>query len=59
MSSSKRLWRSLKYECVFLTAFETGSEARTDNTDRPHPTFNGRTPDKVYAKQESEEKLAA
>ena len=25
----RRLWRSLKYECVFLNAFETGSEART------------------------------
>ena len=25
----ERLWRSLKYECVFLNAFETGSEART------------------------------
>jgi putative transposase len=24
----ERLWRSLKYECVFLNAFETGSEAR-------------------------------
>ena len=23
----ERLWRSLKYECVFLNAFETGSEA--------------------------------
>jgi putative transposase len=63
----ERLWRSLKYECVFLTAFETGSEARTGighwigyyNTDRPHSTFNGRTPDEVYARQESEEKLAA
>jgi len=21
-------WRSLKYECVYLNAFETGSEAR-------------------------------
>ena len=63
----ERLWRSLKYECVFLTAFETGSEARTGigrwigyyNTDRPHSTFNGSTPDEVYAMQESEEKLAA
>jgi hypothetical protein len=27
--------------------------------DRPHSTFNGRTPDEVYAMQESEEKLAA
>ena len=25
----ERLWRSLKYECVFLNAFETSSEART------------------------------
>jgi putative transposase len=63
----ERLWRSLKYECVFLTAFETGSEARAGigrwiryyNADRPHSTFSGRTPDEVYAMQENEEKLAA
>jgi putative transposase len=24
----QRLWRSLKYECVFLSTFETGSGAR-------------------------------
>ena len=24
----ERLWRSLKYECIYLNAFETGSEAR-------------------------------
>ncbi len=24
----ERLWRSLKYECVYLHAFETGSEVR-------------------------------
>jgi putative transposase len=24
----ERLWRSLKYECVCLQAFETGTEAR-------------------------------
>jgi putative transposase len=63
----ERLWRSLKYECVFLNAFETGSEARTGigrwigyyNTNRPHSAFAGRTPDEVYAMQENEEKLAA
>jgi putative transposase len=41
---TKRLWRSLKYECVFLNAFDTGSEARSGmgrwigyyNIDRPH-----------------------
>jgi putative transposase len=62
-----RLWRSLKYECVFLNAFETGSEARTGigcwigfyNADRPHSAFGGRTPDEVYARQANEEKLAA
>jgi len=63
----ERLWRSLKYECVFLNAFETGSEARTGigrwigyyNADRPHSALGGRTPDEVYATQASEEKLAA
>ncbi len=25
----ERLWRSLKYECVYRHAFETGSELRT------------------------------
>jgi putative transposase len=63
----ERLWRSLKYECVFLNAFETGSEARAGigrwidyyNTDRPHSTFGGGTPDEVYATQANEQKLAA
>ncbi|WP_139839760.1 IS3 family transposase [Oceanibacterium hippocampi] len=63
----KRLWRSLKYECVFLSAFETGSEARNGigswidyyNRRRPHSTFDGRTPDEVYATGEMTEQLAA
>jgi putative transposase len=63
----ERLWRSLKYECIYLNAFETGSEARTGigrwigyyNADRPHSVFGGRTPDEVYATQANEEKLAA
>ena len=52
----ERLWRSLKYECVYLHAFETGSELRTGltrwisyyNTRRPHSTLGGRTPDEAY-----------
>jgi putative transposase len=48
----ERLWRSLKYECVYLNAFETGSEARSGigrwiayyNTARPHSALGGRTP---------------
>ncbi len=63
----ERLWRSLKYECVFLCASETGSEARNGigswidhyNRRRPHSTFAGRTPDKVYATANMTERLAA
>jgi len=63
----ERLWRSLKYECVFLSAFDTGSEARRGigswidyyNQRRPHSTFGGRTPDEVYAMAEMTEQLAA
>ncbi len=52
----ERLWRSLKHECVYLHAFETGSQARQQigtwvshyNQSRPHSTFDGHTPDEVY-----------
>jgi len=52
----ERLWRSLKYECVYLHAPETGSQARATigqwidfyNTQRPHSSFDGRTPHEVY-----------
>ena len=52
----ERLWRSLKYKCVYLHAFETGSELRAGlakwtgycNTRRPHSTSAGRTPDEAY-----------
>jgi putative transposase len=27
---TERSWRSLKYECVYLLAWETGSQARAD-----------------------------
>ena len=52
----ERLWRSLKYECVYLSEFATGSQARTgiggwmDCYDRcrPHSSLNDRTPDEAY-----------
>ena len=52
----ERLWRSLKYECVYLNAFATGSEARLGignwidgyNARRPHQALGYRTPDEVY-----------
>ena len=54
----ERLWRSLKYECVYLNAFETGSELRTGlgrwisyyNGQRPHSRLGGRTPDEVHGR---------
>jgi len=52
----ERLWRSLKYECVYLHAFETGSDLRAGvsawvghyNGHRPHSKLCGRTPNEVY-----------
>jgi putative transposase len=62
----ERLWRSLKYECVYLHAFETGSELRAGltwwinyyNARRPHSMLAGRTPDDAYWAPAAE-KLAA
>ena len=52
----ERLWRSLKYECVYLHAFETGTQARKGigdwidyyNQRRPHSSLDGQTPDEAY-----------
>jgi putative transposase len=63
----ERLWRSLKYECVYLQAFETGSEARRGignwidyyNRERPHSGIGGLTPAEAYGTGCGDEKLAA
>ena len=52
----ERLWRSIKYEEVYLHAYESVSQARTGigryigfyNTRRPHSSLQARTPDVVY-----------
>lgn len=54
----ERLWRSLKYECVYLNAFETGIEAKKGierwirhyNEQRPHSSLDDRTPYEAYCK---------
>ena len=52
----ERLWRSLKYECVYLHAWETGSQAKAAigswitfyNHRRPHTAHGGLPPAVVY-----------
>jgi len=52
----ERLWRSLKYECVYLRDFQVGSEAQEEigtwmtyyNEDRPHSALGDRTPAEAY-----------
>jgi len=52
----ERLWRSVKYEEVYLRAYASVSEARTSigsylnfyNGRRPHSSLDGVTPDQAY-----------
>ncbi|WP_182506190.1 IS3 family transposase [Brucella anthropi] len=52
----ERLWRSIKYEEVYLHAYKTVSEARAGigrylnfyNTRRPHSSLDRQTPDQAY-----------
>jgi putative transposase len=52
----ERFWRSLKYEEVYLKAYESVSEARSSigcymkfyNGRRPHSALDRRTPDQAY-----------
>ena len=52
----ERLWRSLKYECVYLRAWDTGSQAKAAigqwitfyNHRRPHTAHGGQPPAVIY-----------
>ena len=52
----ERLWRSVKYEEVYLRAYDSVAEARSSigdylgfyNRKRPHSSLDGRTPDQAY-----------
>ena len=55
----ERLWRSVKYECVYLQQFETVTQARTGlnqyfefyNHERLHQSLDYHTPAQVYLNQ--------
>jgi putative transposase len=52
----ERLWRSVKYEEVYLRAYDSVAQARTSlgryltffNGKRPHSSLDARTPDQAY-----------
>lgn len=52
----ERLWRTIKYERVYLRAYAGVSVARADlaefidwyNTERPHSSLYDQTPDEIY-----------
>ena len=55
----ERLWKSVKYEEVYLHGYDTVSEVRQAlaryfdfyNRRRPHSTLDGQTPDTAYFNQ--------
>ena len=64
----ERLWRSLKYECICLNAFETGSQARAGigkwlayykQRRAPASTHGILTPDESYERKVEPVRLAA
>ena len=62
----ERLWRSVKWECIYLLELETGSQARHAignwvrfyNEQRPHTAFDGRRPMDVYREGQMASKAA-
>jgi len=57
----ERLWRSLKYEEVYLKTYQSGKEARQGindyldfyNRERPHQALDYRTPGRVFGEGQS------
>ena len=62
----ERFWRSIKYEEVYLHAYESVSEARNRigqyiqffNNRRPHSSLQAQTPDQVYFNRSPEQRAA-
>lgn len=57
--SVERLWRSLKYELIYLKSFDNGAQLRQEvkqwfewyNQVRPHQGLGYKTPNEVYCEQ--------
>ena len=63
----ERLWKSVKYEEVYLKAYDGVAEAKANlgvylrfyNTRRPHRALDGKNPDAVYFENMPQESIAA
>ena len=63
----ERLWKSVKYEEVYLKAYDSVSAAKASlgtyltfyNTRRPHQSLDGQTPDAIYFAGLPQERIAA
>lgn len=63
----ERLWRTIKYEEVFLKAYDSVGHAKSSlrsylgfyNTRRPHQRLDGKTPDEVYFANQPQLPMAA
>lgn len=63
----ERLWKSIKYEEVYLHAYDTVSAAQQGleryltfyNQTRPHQALDGQTPDQVYYENRTTRRTAA
>lgn len=61
----ERVWRSLKYECIYLQEFDTVNALKSAvgkwmhyyNHERPHATFNGQTPQEIYNGKNTQESM--
>ncbi len=62
----ERLWKSVKYEEVYLHAYDSVAEAQRGlaayftfyNSGRPHSALDGRTPDMVYFRVQPQQRAA-
>lgn len=62
----ERLWKSIKYEEVYLHAYDSVSQAKASlakyigfyNSGRPHSSLDGQTPDSVYFNSLPEKRAA-
>ena len=67
MSFIERLWRSVKYEEIYLKEYSSAKDLRQNlkryfdfyNHDRPHQSHDGRPPMEVHLGQKPMQDLAA